>query len=114
MWPHVERPDIFISLGTGTEKSLEGPDAPDSTHLFQDGFIPRFYRSFLSSLDGQGTWQELINGLEEPTREVCIRLNIVLPGRSLAIDDTECMDDLLDAIYSCSTLDNSIKMTATS
>ena len=113
IWPQIERPDVVISLGTGTEQSLGVPEAPNARHLLQDGFIPRLYRSFLSSLDGERIWQEFVNGLEEIARRSYFRLNVTLPTRSLAIDDTRCMDDLRDAVYISPTLDNDIESAAT-
>ena len=112
IWPAVERPDLVVSLGTGTDKEIEGPAAPNVRHVLQDGFIPRLYRSFLSSLDGQGTWQELINALDPAVREDYFRLNISLPGHALPIDDTECMEELRERVYLCPRVSDDVQLTA--
>ena len=50
IWPSVGKPDLVVSLGTGTDMTLKSPSAPNFRHLFKDGFIPRLYRSFMSVL----------------------------------------------------------------
>lgn len=75
------------------------PRAPNFRHVLRDGFIPRLYRSFLSSLDGQGTWRELMNRLDETSRGDYFRLNIAFSGQEPAIDDIECMNDLRASVH---------------
>ncbi len=93
------QPDIVVSLGAGTEKDCTSPRAPNFRHVFRDGFIPRLYRSFLSSLDGEGTWRELMNRLDERSRRDYFRLNISFSDQELAIDDIDCMNDLRASVH---------------
>ena len=99
IWPSVVQPDIVVSLGTGTEKDSTSPRAPNFRHVLRDGFIPRLYRSFLSSLDGEGTWRELMNRLDQRSRGDYFRLNISFPGQEPAIDDIDCMNDLRASVH---------------
>ena len=59
IWPEIEKPDVVISLGTGTGSRTSSTPAPNFRHVIHDGFIPRLWRCFMSSLDGQGAWRDL-------------------------------------------------------
>ena len=93
VWPHVDQPDVVVSLGTGTEIATS-PKASEFRHIFKDGFIPRLYRSFKSSLDGQLAWNDLWNRLSERSRQDYFRLNIPCPGSESSPDDVGAMDNL--------------------
>ena len=69
------------------------PQAPHFRHILNDGFIPRTWRSFLSSLDGEITWKSLKNHLSEGAKPHYVRLNPVLPTEA-SIDDVNGMDSL--------------------
>lgn len=99
IWPSVAQPDVFISLGTVTS-NYPGSKAPKFRHIYRDGFIPRLFRSFSSLLDGQRTWQDLINSLNEGSREDYFRLNIVFAGQEPALDDVSSMDSMREKSYS--------------
>lgn len=99
IWPSIVQPDIVVSLGTETEKDCTSPRAPNFRHVLRDEFIPRLYRSFLSSLDGEGTWRELMNRLNERSQGDYFRLNISFSGQKPAIDDVDCMNDLRTSVH---------------
>ncbi len=96
IWPTSCQPDIVLSLGTGTNlhQTESTPRTASFRHIIQDGFVPRLWRSFMSSLDGQGAWRELWNRLDDSSRGQYFRTNIYLPDGALAIDDVNCMDEL--------------------
>ena len=94
IWPDIEKPDVVVSLGTGTDIGEGSPAAPAFRHVIRDGFIPRLYRSFVSSLDGQSAWRDLWNRLNNRAREDFFRLNVHLPGDGPAMDDVERMQEL--------------------
>ena len=48
----------------------------------------------MSSLDGQSTWRELWNRLDDSSKAQYFRTNIYLPDSALAIDDVSSMDEL--------------------
>jgi hypothetical protein len=80
-------------MGTGSasdsaRKSL-GPRG-----VWRDGFIFRLVRSFLSSMDGEDTWQQLCNQLPKEVREKYFRFNIRFDGSEPAIDDVDRMQEL--------------------
>lgn len=99
LWPSVAQPDVFVLLGTGTS-NYPRSKAPKFRHIYRDGFIPRLLRSFSSLLDGQRTWQDLINSLNERFFEDFFRLNIVLAGKEHVLDDVSSMDSLRERINS--------------
>lgn len=89
----------MLSLGTGTEKEAISPGASDFRHVFQDGFIPRLYRSFISSLDGQSIWRDLQNRLDQKSRKDYFRLNVSLFKEQWTIDNVDQMSELRKLVY---------------
>ena len=61
IWPFTTIPDVVLSLGTGTEKKSGSLATPYFQYILKDGFIPRLYRLFMSSLDGERAWRDLKN-----------------------------------------------------
>ena len=51
LWPLIIVPDVVLSLGTGMVENPWSPKVPNFRYIFNDGFIPRLFRSFISSLD---------------------------------------------------------------
>ncbi|KAL8802034.1 MAG: hypothetical protein Q9200_006728, partial [Gallowayella weberi] len=100
IWPSIQRPDIVVSLGTGTGSDSQSPHAPNFRHVIQDGFIPRLWRSFMSSLDGQSTWRDLWNRLDERSRDNYSRFNVSLSGDGPAMDDIQRIDQLRACVQS--------------
>ena len=92
------RPDVVVSLGTGTEIEATSPRAPNFRHVFRDGFIPRLYRSFLSSLDGESAWRDLQNRLDRKSRENYFRLNVGLSNEQTTIDDVDRMSEIREQV----------------
>lgn len=86
---------MVLCLGTGTE---DGPKAPHFRHVFDDGFIPRLCRSFMSSLDGERVWHGLLNPLDEDAKADYFRLNIPLRGSEPRLDDVKQMEDLREYV----------------
>lgn len=99
IWPSIQRPDIVVSLGTGTGSDSQSPHAPNFRHVIQDGFIPRLWRSFMSSLDGQSTWRDLWNRLDERSRDNYFRFNVSLSGDGPAMDDIQRIDELRACVH---------------
>ena len=99
IWPSLSKPDLVLSLGTGTTHA-SSPAAPNFRHVVHDGFIPRLWRSFMSSLDGQAAWRDLWNRLDDTSRENCFRLNISLSSNGPAMDDIDRMNELRGYVHS--------------
>jgi hypothetical protein len=51
--PSVTKPDIVLSLGTGTEKPSTSSITTGLRHVILDGYISRLWRSYMSSFNGQ-------------------------------------------------------------
>ena len=90
---------MVLSLGTGTlESQAQSPQAPHFRDLINDGFVSRLVRSFVSSLDGESVWRELVNRLDESSKQDYFRFNIELT-QALDIDDITKMDDLRKSVH---------------
>jgi hypothetical protein len=99
IWPEIQKPDLVLSVGTGTEIPSGSPKASHFRHIFRDGFIPRLYRCFLSSIDGQIAWRELINRLSEEDGRDYVRLNVSLASPAPALDDISKIECLRESVH---------------
>ena len=101
IWPSIKQPDVVVSLGTGTTVNGNALPPTDSNfrHVINDGFVPRLWRSFMSSLDGQSTWRDLWNRLDNTAKDSYFRANVYLSNDALGIDKIEHMDQLRDSVH---------------
>lgn len=99
IWSSIVQSDIVISLEIETEKDCTSSRAFNFRHVLRDEFISQLYRSFLSSLDDESTWRELMNRLNERSREDYFRLNISFSSQESAIDDINCINDLRASVH---------------
>ena len=97
--PSVSKPDIVVSLGTGTERISPSSKATEFRHVVLDGYVPRFWRSYMSSFDGQKIWDELMNHVDEKNQKDYIRLNVFLLKNLPALNNTDCMDELRESVH---------------
>ena len=97
--PSLLTPDVVVSLGTGAQKTSASPRATDFRHVILDGYVPRLWRSYMSSFNGQKTWEELMNSVDERKREDFFRLNTILPSNEPAIDNVDRMDELRESVH---------------
>jgi len=97
--PSLLAPDLVVSLGTGAQKRSASPRTTHFRHVILDGYVPRLWRSYMSSFNGQKIWDELMNSVDERKREDYIRLNSVLPSDGPAIDNTDRMDELRESVH---------------
>ena len=98
IWPHNKKPDVLLSLGTGTSAKCVLQNGSRFHHFITNGFVPRLWRSFMSSMDGQRAWVDLLNRLDDEHRKDYFRLNVCLSGDDCAIDDTSSIDDLRSSV----------------
>ena len=92
--PSLSKPDLVVSMGTGTKKDPNSSTEVFCRHVLFDGFIPRLWRAYKSSFDGESNFRDIVNGLDRETREDYMRLNVVLPSNEPAIDNTSRMGEL--------------------
>ncbi|KAL9077890.1 MAG: hypothetical protein Q9157_003189 [Trypethelium eluteriae] len=96
IWPTSPCPDVVLSLGTGMTET-QSPVAPHFRHVLNDGFIPRLYRSFMSSFDGESVWRDLQNRLDERAKRDYFRFNLEMKDTPL-IDDTSRMTEFRQSV----------------
>ena len=99
IWSSSTAADVVLSLGTGTKTDLQSPKAPHFRHVMNDGFIPRLYRSFISSLDGEHAWRDSVNRLDEIRKANYFRLNIQYPGEEPRLDDVGQIESLRRSVH---------------
>ena len=97
--PSLSRPDLVVSIGTGTSRKPKSPRAASFRHVLFDGFIPRLWRAYMSSFDGESNFRDIVNSLDHETRQDYKRLNVVLPRKEPAIDNTSRMDELRQLVH---------------
>ncbi|KAJ6129140.1 Patatin-like serine hydrolase [Penicillium capsulatum] len=100
LWPNCPKPDVFISLGTGSETGDSSPTVSRFRNIFVDGWVPRVYRSISSSFDGQCNWREVFGLLDEGSRGDYFRFDLSIPNGLPRLDNTECMDGLSKLVRS--------------
>ena len=52
----------MLSLGTGMKKDWNYSN--DCYHVLFNGFIPRLWRAYMSSFDGESTFNDVVNALD--------------------------------------------------
>jgi len=88
-----------VSLGIGAPKTSASPRTTDFRYIILDGYIPRLWRSYISSFNGQKIWDELISSVDERKREDYIRLNSLLPNDKPAINNTNRIEELRESVH---------------
>lgn len=96
LWPKMaEKCDLVLSVGTGTASSnTELSSRPDSQGSWKTRYVPRLFRAFMNSLDGENTWQELYNGIRDSRKDRYYRINTKFDGEEPQLDDVDKMEEL--------------------
>ncbi|GBF64106.1 hypothetical protein TMEN_6778 [Trichophyton mentagrophytes] len=96
LWPSTPLPDAVVSLGICSASVTDSPKIGTSfRNILIDGWIPRAYRTFNSSYDGEESWREIWELLDDEARSRYIRLNVPFPtGARQSIDNPNQMDGL--------------------
>ncbi|KAL4888218.1 patatin-like phospholipase [Aspergillus ambiguus] len=77
IWPSRKNPARLLSMGTGI--TVRARDrSPHFRHVFQDGFLRRGFDAWMSTMDTEVKWQEMVNQLDETVKQDYIRFNIQL------------------------------------
>lgn len=93
LWPSIPRPDLVLSLGTGTDMN-RNVDPPVFKNFLIDGFLPRTYRWLKAVFDGEDEWRNLLNDTDTRYRDSLMRMNIAVPEESMALDNLNSMESL--------------------
>lgn len=99
MDPSLSKPDVVVSVGTGTRKNSVSPRFTSFRHVLFDGYIPRLWRAYMSSFDGESNFRDVVNNLDEESRDDYKRLNIFLPIDEPGIDNTSRMGELQESVH---------------
>ena len=78
----------------GTSIKTRSPRAISFRHVVFDGFIPRLWRAYILSFDGESNFRDVINCLDREDRKDYKRLNVILPWNEPPIDNTSWIDEL--------------------
>ncbi len=97
--PSLSRPDLMVSVGTGTSRKTKSPRGASFRHVLFDGFISRLWRAYMSSFDGESNFRDIVNSLDREYRKDYKRLNVVLPRNEPAIDNTSRMDESRQLVH---------------
>lgn len=100
IWPSIVRPDVVVSLGTGTRDMSQSPYMTSPKSFWKATSIPRLWESFKCLIDGQIIWLDLLNRLTDRERQNYFRPNVTFRDAEPAIDDVASMDLLAVAVRS--------------
>ncbi len=92
--PSLSRPDLVVSIRVGTSRKTKSPRAASFRHVLFDGFIPRLWRAYISSFNGESNFKDVTNSLDRKNRKDYKRLNVVLLRNEPAINNTSRIDEL--------------------
>ncbi|EER41739.1 phospholipase [Histoplasma capsulatum H143] len=99
IWPAKKALALLVSIGTGAQENCaQGQVAPYFRNIFKDGFPRRALNAWLSSLDGERKWKDLVNQLDDDAKRDYIRLNVPLKGMAAAIDNVNDIDMYRDLV----------------
>ena len=90
-------PDIVVSVGTGTTNAPASLKATSLRRVL-DHFVPRLWRNYMFSFDGESNFEDVINSLPEGKRDNYKRLNVSLPENEPRIDDTSRLEELKNIV----------------
>ena len=107
----LTQPDLVVSIGTGTRTKIVSPRLNSFRHILFDGFIPRLWRGYMSSFDGESNYRDVVNNLKEDNRDAYKRLNTLLPTKEPGIDNTSRMGELRESVHSDSILQENCEET---
>src|SRR5947199_2637516 len=93
IYPSNAQPDFTVSIGTGYARKPTSPKIPHTRSRWTDGYLFRLFRSFMSSLDGQNSWSDHLNRLDDEARGNHFRLNISLKDAP-KLDEIDKMHEL--------------------
>ncbi|KKZ60267.1 hypothetical protein EMCG_04994 [[Emmonsia] crescens] len=96
LWPRTPKPQVVISLGTGTVAKILKPSY--SRNILLDGWLPRIYRSYMSSFDGEDIWNELHDELDNQSCKNYFRFNHSFVGARPSMIDISAMEKISRSI----------------
>ena len=97
--PSLSKSDLVIFVRTGTSIKTKSPRTASFRHVLFDDFIPRLWRTYMSSFDGESNFKDVVNSLDREIREDYKRLNVVLPRNEPMMDNTSRMDELRQLVH---------------
>lgn len=91
--------DVVLSLEIGKEDDTRSLKTSHFRHVFNDGFISRLCRSFMSILNGKRAWKNLTNRLNDNIKTDYFRFNIFISPKETFIENPNHMNDLRKCVH---------------
>lgn len=100
IWPTIDKPDLALSVGTGSTKPPDSPTTQFLRGVFIDGFCSRAFRSFWfsPSLHSENSWQMCLDSLDRKERDRFFKPNFLIEDGKVDLDDIEQMIPLQPAV----------------
>lgn len=92
IWPSRKNPARMLSMGTGVTPRARDR-SPHFRHIYKDGFIRRGFDAWMSSMDTEMRWLEMVDQLEDTFKPDYLRFNIPLQDTPDAIDTIDTMEE---------------------
>jgi hypothetical protein len=95
VWPSIQKPDLVVSLGTGSSKPrTQASCANGSRGIWRRGFLPRLYQAFMEMLNGRKIAEAFKNGRRSDLKGRYFRFDTEFDSREPSLDDTSKMQEL--------------------
>jgi hypothetical protein len=94
----ISRPDIVVSIGTGTVGSLSTTSSPAYRSRSKDGAVRRVLTGFNKQFDGERAWVRHKHLVPPDERKYYHRLNVTVPEAQMSLDNAAIMDELSDLV----------------
>lgn len=92
IWPSRKNPACLLSMGTGVTPRARDR-SPHFRHIYQDGFVRRGFDAWMSSMDTEMRWLEMVDQLEDTFKPDYLRFNIPLQNTPGTLDTVDTMEE---------------------
>lgn len=111
MNPSLSKPNVVVFMGTGTWKNSVSSRSTSFCHVLFDGCISQLLRAYMFFFDEKSNFKDVVNNLDEESRNDYKRLNIFLPINEPDIDNTSQMRKLWKSVHQNPQLMKNCQMT---
>jgi len=111
MNPSLSKPDVVVSVSTGTWKNSVSSRSTSFCHVLFDGCIPWLLHAYMFFFDEKSNFRDVVNNLDKESCDDYKRLNIFLPINEPGIDNTSQMHKLRESVHQNPQLMGNCQMT---